>query len=196
PELLTLKALKILKRADIVLHDELVGAGILAFIPSTARIQNVGKRCGGKSTSQREINSLLIQYALLGLQVVRLKGGDAFIFGRGGEEMQALREAGIEVEVVPGITAALSAAAAIQIPLTYREISSSLVFLTGHHAVGASSDNWPDAIASDVTVVVYMPGRDYLATAQDRKSTRLNSSHVSISYAVFCLKKKKQISNN
>ena len=76
PELLTLKALKILKRADIVLHDELVGAGILAFIPSTARIQNVGKRCGGKSTSQREINSLLIQYALLGLQVVRLKGGD------------------------------------------------------------------------------------------------------------------------
>src|SRR5438128_2095518 len=145
PELLTLKALKILKRADIVLHDELVGAGILAFIPSTARIQNVGKRCGGKSTSQREINSLLIQYALLGLQVVRLKGGDPFIFGRGGEEMQALREAGIEVEVVPGITAALSAAAAIQIPLTYREISSSLVFLTGHHAVGASSDNWPDA---------------------------------------------------
>src|SRR5205807_4098908 len=113
-------------------------------------IHNVGKRCGGKSTSQREINSLLIQYALLGLQVVRLKGGDPFIFGRGGEEMQALREGGIEVEVVPGITAALGAAAAIQIPLTYREISSSLVFLTGHHAVGAGSDNWPDAIASDV----------------------------------------------
>src|SRR6266705_292319 len=154
PELLTLKALKVLKRADVVLHDELVGAEILAQVPSTARIHNVGKRCGGKSTSQREINSLLIQYALLGLQVVRLKGGDPFIFGRGGEEMQALREAGIEVEVVPGITAALGAAAAIQIPLTYREISSSLVFLTGHHAVGASSDNWPDAIASDVSVVV------------------------------------------
>src|SRR6184192_1706377 len=135
PELLTLKALKILKRADVVLHDDLVSMEILAFVPSTARIQNVGKRCGGKSTSQREINSLLIQYALLGLQVVRLKGGDPFIFGRGGEEMQALREGGIEVEVVPGITAALGAAAAIQIPLTYREISSSLVFLTGHHAV-------------------------------------------------------------
>src|SRR2546429_4977877 len=100
PELLTLKALKVLKRADVVLHDELVGAEILAQVPSTARIHNVGKRCGGKSTSQREINSLLIQYALLGLQVVRLKGGDPFIFGRGGEEMQALREAGIEVEVV------------------------------------------------------------------------------------------------
>src|SRR5437016_2314829 len=174
PELLTLKALKVLKRADVVLHDELVGE-ILAQVPSTARIQNVGKRCGGKSTSQREINSLLVQYALLGLQVVRLKGGDPFIFGRGGEEMQALREAGIEVEVVPGITAALSAAAAIQIPLTYREISSSLVFLTGHHAVGASSDNWPDAIASDVTVVVYMPGRDYLATAQKLRSAGLSA---------------------
>ncbi len=160
PELLTLKALKVLKRADVVLHDELVGAEILAQVPSTARIHNVGKRCGGKSTSQREINSLLIQYALLGLQVVRLKGGDPFIFGRGGEEMQALREAGIEVEVVPGITAALGAAAAIQIPLTYREICS---------------DNWPDAIASDVTVVVYMPGRDYLATAQKLRAAGLSA---------------------
>jgi len=166
PELLTLKALKILKRADVVLHDELVGAEILAHIPSTARIQNVGKRCGGKSTSQREINSLLIQYALLGLQVVRLKGGDPFIFGRGGEEMQALREAGIETEVVPGITAALGAAAAAKIPLTHREISSSLVFLTGQHAEIASSDDWPDAIASNATVVIYMPGRAYQATSQ------------------------------
>src|SRR5213080_409158 len=136
PELLTLKALKVLKRADVVLHDELVGAEILAQVPSTARIHNVGKRCGGKSTSQREINSLLIQYALLGLQVVRLKGGDPFIFGRGGEEMQALREGGIEVEVVPGVTAAL---------------------------------------ASDVTVVVYMPGRDYLATAQKLRAAGLSA---------------------
>jgi uroporphyrin-III C-methyltransferase len=166
PELLTLKALKVLKRADVVLHDELVSTEILAFIPSTARIHNVGKRCGSKSTSQREINSLLIQYALLGLQVVRLKGGDPFIFGRGGEEMQALREAGVEVEVVPGITAALGAAAAAQVPLTYRQISSSLVFLTGRHAESASSDDWPDAIAPSATVVVYMPGHNYLTTAQ------------------------------
>src|SRR5213079_3046813 len=137
PELLTLKALKILKRADIVLHDELVGAGILAFIPSTARIQNVGKRCGGKSTSQREINSLLIQYALLGLQVVRLKGGDPFIFGRGGEEIQALREAGIEVEVVPGITAALGAAAESEVPLTFRHQALRITFLTAHKASDA-----------------------------------------------------------
>jgi uroporphyrin-III C-methyltransferase len=166
PELLTLKALKILKRADVVLHDELVSPEILAFAASTARIQNVGKRCGGKSTSQTEINSLLVQYALLGFQVLRLKGGDPFIFGRGGEEMQALREAGIEVEVVPGITAALGAAAAVQIPLTHRKIASSLVFLTGHQAENANSDHWPDAIAPNTTVVVYMPGHNHDATAQ------------------------------
>ncbi len=179
PELLTLKALKVLKRADVVLHDDLVSMEILAFVPSTARIQNVGKRCGGKSTSQREINSLLVQYALLGLQVVRLKGGDPFIFGRGGEEMQALRQAGIEVEVVPGITAALSAAAAIQIPLTYREISSSLVFLTGHQSDDAHSDGWPEAIARDATVVIYMPGRDYLATAQKLRAAGLSNERMS-----------------
>src|SRR5919109_251285 len=166
PEMLTLKALKVLKHADVVLRDELVSAEILAFVPSTARIQNVGKRCGGKSTSQTEINSLLVQYALLGLQVARLKGGDPFIFGRGGEEMQALREAGIEVEVVPGITAALGAAAALQIPLTHRGIGSSIVFLTGHHAENANSDHWPDAIAPNATVVVYMPGHDYGTKAQ------------------------------
>src|SRR5207302_10804989 len=134
-----------------VLHDELVSAEILRLIPPTADLVNVGKRSGKPSPRQADINRLLVQYALLGFSVVRLKGGDPFIFGRGGEEMEALRQAGIEVEIVPGVTAALGAAAAIQIPLTYREISSSLVFLTGHHAVGASSDNWPDAIASDVT---------------------------------------------
>ena len=166
PELLTLKALRVLKRADVVLHDELVTAAILALVPPTARIQNVGKRCGGRGTSQGQINSLLIQYALLGLQVVRLKSGDPFIFGRGGEELQALREAGIEAEIVPGITAALGAASAAQIPLTHRELSSSLVFLTGHHAENMNSDNWPKAIAADATVVIYMPGSNYHSTAQ------------------------------
>src|SRR5438132_5292830 len=158
PELLTLKALKVLKRADVVLHDELVGAEILAQVPSTARIHNVGKRCGGKSTSQREINSLLIQYALLGLQVVRLKGGDPFIFGRGGEEMEALRQAGIEVEIVPGITAALGAAAAVQVPLTHRELSSTLILVTGSSKQSNHIANWPDRLPSNATVVVYMPG--------------------------------------
>src|SRR2546430_1018902 len=163
PELLTLKALKVLKRADVVLHDELVGAEILAQVPSTARIHNVGKRCGGKSTSQREINSLLIQYALLGLQVVRLKGGDPFIFGRGGEELEALRTAGIEVEVVPGITAALGAAAGNQIPLTHREIASTLVLVTGSSKHSGDVANWPDRLPSNATVVIYMPGHDFAA---------------------------------
>src|SRR6266702_8411682 len=166
PELLTLKALKVLKRADVVLHDELVGAEILAQVPSTARIHNVGKRCGGKSTSQREINSLLIQYALLRLQVVRLKGGDPFIFGRGGEELEALRKAGIEVEVVPGITAALGAAAGNQIPLTHREIASTLVLVTGSSKHSGHIANWPDRLPSNATVVVYMPGHDFAALQQ------------------------------
>src|SRR5437879_3162949 len=166
PELLTLKALKVLNRADLVLHDELVGAEILAQVPSTARIHNVGKRCGGKSTSQREINSLLIQYALLRLQVVRLKGGDPFIFGRGGEEMEALRQAGIEVEIVPGITAALGAAAAVQVPLTHRELSSTLILVTGSSKQSNHIANWPDRLPSNATVVVYMPGD--LGLLQDR----------------------------
>src|SRR5207253_4932229 len=142
---------KVLKRADVVLHDELVGAEILAQVPSTARIHNVGKRCGGKSTSQREINSLLIQYALLGLQVARLKGGDPFVFGRGGEEIQALREAGIAFEIVPGVTAALGAASAAHIPLTHRNFSSALVCLTSHRSADNSSDDWRPFVSSNAT---------------------------------------------
>src|SRR6266700_3105299 len=118
PELLTLKAAKVLRSADVVLHDELVSPEILRLIPASAKLVSVGKRCGKKSTPQEEINRLLIDYAQLGLQVVRLKGGDPFIFGRGGEELEALRLVGISVEVVPGITAALGAAAGIQVPLT------------------------------------------------------------------------------
>src|SRR5882724_10790477 len=131
PELLTLKALKLLKSADVVLHDDLIGPEILAFIPASTEVQNVGKRFGRKSISQPEIHALMVQNALLGLQVVRLKSGDPLIFGRAGEEMEALRKAGIEVEVIPGVTAALAAAAATQIPLTHRETSSSLLILTG-----------------------------------------------------------------
>src|SRR5258708_21695148 len=131
PELLTLKAAKVLRSADVVLHDELVSPEILRLIPPSAELVNVGKRSGQKSTPQEEINRLLVQYALMGLQVVRLKGGDPFIFGRGGEELQALREAGIQVEVVPGITAALGAAARVPIPLTHRALSPLLILRTG-----------------------------------------------------------------
>src|ERR1051326_1569465 len=115
PELLTLKALKTLRSADVVLHDELVSAELLALIPSSASALSVGKRGGRPSISQQEINRLLAEYGWLGLSVVRLKGGDPFIFGRGGEELEAVRQAGIDVEVVPGVTAALGAAAGLQL---------------------------------------------------------------------------------
>ncbi len=166
PELLTLRALKLLKSADVVLHDDLIGAEILAFIPSSTEVQNVGKRFGRKKISQPEINALLVQNALLGLQVVRLKSGDPLIFGRAGEEIQALRDAGIEFEIVPGVTAALGAAANAQIPLTHREVSSNLVLVTGHHAAAEEFADWPAKIPTDATVVVYMPGQEYLNTAQ------------------------------
>lgn len=158
PELLTLKAAKVLRAAEVVLHDELVSAEILRLIPHNADLVNVGKRSGRPSTPQSEINQLLIQYALLGFQVVRLKGGDPFIFGRGGEEMEALRQAGIDVEIVPGITAALGAAAAVQVPLTHRELSSTLILVTGSSKQSKHIANWPDRLPSNATVVVYMPG--------------------------------------
>lgn len=160
PELLTLKAAKALRSADVVLHDELVSPEILAFIPAQAQVVNVGKRCGKKSTPQDEINRLLVEYALMDLSVVRLKGGDPFIFGRGGEELEVLRAAGIEAEVVPGITAALGAAAGVQIPLTHREDSSTLILVTGSSKHSHHIANWPDRLASNATIVVYMPGHD------------------------------------
>ncbi len=110
----------------------------------------------------------------MGLQVVRLKGGDPFIFGRGGEELQVLREAGIEAEIVPGITAALGAAAAVQIPLTHRDVSSALILVTGSSKHPGQIANWPDRLPSNATVVVYMPGRDLASL-----SARLLESGVS-----------------
>ena len=160
PELLTLKAAKVLRQADVVLHDELVSPEILRLIPPTAEVVNVGKRCGQKSTPQEQINRLLTQYALLGLQVIRLKGGDPFIFGRGGEELEALRQAGVEVEVIPGITAVLGAAARVQVPLTHRDISSTVILVTGSSKHSDHIANWPDRLPSNATLVVYMPGHD------------------------------------
>jgi uroporphyrin-III C-methyltransferase len=166
PELLTLKALRLLKSADVVLHDDLISPEILAFIPASTEVRNVGKRFGRKKISQAEINALLVQNALLGLQVVRLKSGDPLIFGRAGEEMEALRKAGIEFEIVPGVTAVFGAAANTQIPLTHRQVSSAVVVVTGHHAATEEFADWPAKIPTDATVVVYMPGYDYHSTTQ------------------------------
>ena len=175
PELLTLKAFRALKNADVVLHDELIGPAILSLIPKTAELRSVGKRCGKKSIRQEEINALLVQFALLGLKVVRLKGGDPLLFGRAGEEIEALRAAGVEVEIIPGITAAFAAAAWAQIPLTHREKSSALVILTGHHSASDPSD-WPASLSPKATVVVYMPGYEYELTAQRLTGAGLEGS--------------------
>ena len=163
-ELLTLRALNVLQSAEVVLHDELVGRDVLALIHPTAEVLNVGKRCGQKSARQEHINSLLIEYASQGLRVVRLKGGDPLLFGRAGEEIEALRKAEVEFEVVPGVTAALAAAASAQIPLTHRHVSSALMVLTSHHAPSADPDPWPEHIPTNVTLVIYMPGYAYEAT--------------------------------
>jgi uroporphyrin-III C-methyltransferase len=181
PELLTLKALRVLKTADAVLHDDLVSAEILRLIPTTAQVHNVGKRAathvGTKKVSQQEINFLMIALADSGLNVVRLKSGDPLIFGRAGEEMEALRQADIPCEIVPGVTSALGAAAAAQIPLTHRRASSALVFITAHQASESEGANWSKLAGSGATLVIYMPGRNYaeisakLATAGLRGET-------------------------
>ncbi|HWY53146.1 MAG TPA: uroporphyrinogen-III C-methyltransferase [Terriglobales bacterium] len=174
PELLTLKAARVLKHADVVLHDDLVSAEILLLAPSHAQISNVGKRCGKKNISQEEVNFLMVTLAASGLQVVRLKGGDPLIFGRIGEEIAALRKAGIEFEIVPGITAALGAASTTQIPLTDRRSSHTLVFLAGHTASGDDPTNWRALVSLGATVVIYMPGHDYSKIAHKLRSAGLS----------------------
>lgn len=162
PELLTVKALRLLKTADAVLYDNLVSPGILKLVSSTAQLHNVGKRCGKKKITQEEINFLLVALAAAGRKVVRLKSGDPLIFGRAGEEIEALRKAGVECEIVPGVTAALGAAATVQIPLTHRRQSSALVLITGHRAGNnREDDGWSKLVSSGATVVIYMPGHRY-----------------------------------
>jgi uroporphyrin-III C-methyltransferase len=167
PDLLTLKAVRLIESADVVLHDELVSPGILQSVPSTAHVRNVGKRCGRKSVQQEEINALLIAFASFGVNVVRLKGGDPSIFGRGGEEMDALRKAGVEFEVVPGVTSALASAAAAQVSLTHRNKSSAVILLSSHPASPEQAVAWPSYVASGATLAVYMPGFNYGETAAD-----------------------------
>src|ERR1700689_4356543 len=160
PELLTVKALRLLRTAEVVLHDDLVSPEILQLISPSAEVQNVGKRCGSKTIQQEEINFLLVARATSGQQVVRLKSGDPLIFGRAGEEIEALRRSNIEYEIVPGVTSALGAAAAAGIPLTHRRASSTIVLTAGHRASADDNLDWSQ-FAHESTLVVYMPGSDY-----------------------------------
>jgi uroporphyrin-III C-methyltransferase len=160
PDLLTVQALRILKQAEVVLHDHLVAQEILDLLPAWTQARNVGKRCGQAGISQEQIHALLIAAARAGKKVVRLKGGDPLLFGRVGEEMEALARAGVEFEVIPGVTSAMGAAAAAKIPLTDRRYASKLVFLS-HHTAGNVSPEWNDAVLKDTTYAVYMPGKNY-----------------------------------
>jgi len=157
PELLTLRALRTLQRADIVLYDRLVPKCILELARRDATFEDVGKVQGRKGMEQAAINARLVELAQRGLHVVRLKGGDPFVFGRGGEERDALREAGIETFVVPGVTAALGCAAASGAPLTHRDHAQAVTFVTGHARSGGAPElDWAALAAPKHTLVVYM----------------------------------------
>ncbi|WP_051303248.1 uroporphyrinogen-III C-methyltransferase [Comamonas composti] len=160
PELLTLKAVKAIEAASLLLVDDLVNDAVLAHASSSARIVHVGKRGGCKSTPQAFIEKLMLQAVHEGENVVRLKGGDPFIFGRGGEEVEHLRAAGVEVEVVNGITAGLAGLTSLGAPLTHRDRAHGVVFITGHAKPGDAGTDWRQlaATARDarLTLVIYM----------------------------------------
>ncbi len=164
PELLTLKALRVLGTADVLVYDRLIPDAILKLAPATARRLYVGKRKSFHSVPQDDLNDLLVALGGEGLQVVRLKGGDPFVFGRGGEELLACRAAGLACEVVPGVSAALAASASVGAPLTHRGLAQAVTFVTGHAAVGTGGDggfadpdlDWRSLAKPNHTVVIYM----------------------------------------
>jgi uroporphyrin-III C-methyltransferase/precorrin-2 dehydrogenase/sirohydrochlorin ferrochelatase len=158
PELLTLKAVRLIESADVILHDDLVPQAILDLARTGAEVVNVGKRCGAKNITQGEINALMIEHAQTQCSVVRLKSGDPLLFGRAAEELDALAEAGVPFEIVPGVSAAFAAAAAIGRSLTDRDWASHVILTTGHHAQSHNREALPAVEAG--TRVVYMPGRD------------------------------------
>ena len=174
PELLTRKAWRVLQSADAVLHDDLVSSDILMTLPATALVLNVGKRCGAKGISQREINERMVELAREGKIVARLKSGDPLLFGRGGEEMEALREAGVEFEVIPGVTSALGAAASAGISLTDRRHASRVVFVTAHREGGSGLVHERD-VAGDTTYVIYMPGNRYAALSAELQAAGIGA---------------------
>jgi len=155
PDLLTLKAVRALGEADVVLVDDLVDRRVLAHVRRGARVIEVGKRGGCRSTPQAFIEKLMVRFARRGAIVARLKGGDPFVFGRGGEEIEALEAAGVAFEVVSGITAGIAAPAALGIPVTHRDVARGVTFLTGHARDGAEP-NWQALRASGTTLVIYM----------------------------------------
>lgn len=162
PELLTLRAARLIGGADVIVHDGLVSREILALAPDDADLISVAKQRSRHSMPQEAINALLVDLAREGRKVIRLKGGDPFIFGRGGEEVEACRAAGVPVEVVPGISAAIGAAAQAQLPLTHRDAASAVTFVAGQ-CKGLSEQDWSGLAGHGRTLVIYMG----VATAAD-----------------------------
>lgn len=163
PELLTVRAANLLARADVVLHDDLVAQAILSLARTDARIVSVGKRCGLRRITQEEIHALMIAEARRQRSVVRLKSGDPMVFGRANEEIDALKEAGVPVEIVSGVTAMFAAAAAVGKSLTDRRSASKIILTTAHHAPpgdGHVQSLWSGPLPQDATLGIYMPGRD------------------------------------
>ena len=165
PDLLTRRAACLIQQSSFILHDDLVSAEVLQLAGPTSSIRNVGKRCGHKAITQEGINQLMIELARQGESVVRLKSGDPLLYGRAGEEIDALRDAGISFEIVPGITAAFAAAATAGFSLTDRRSASRLVFASGHHSGDGDRQTFKQLEKS--TVALYMPGKDYAGICSD-----------------------------
>jgi uroporphyrin-III C-methyltransferase len=191
PELLTLKAADLLATADVVLHDDLVPQAILDRVGADTRIISVGKRCGSRRVTQQQIHELMIEKARSGASVVRLKSGDPLIFGRAGEEIEALEQAQIPCHVVPGVTTMFAAAAAAKKSLTDRRSASKVILTTAHHASHTEGEDrpsfWRGPLPNDATLGIYMPGRDLRALAWDMLKAGLSAdlpvvvtSHVSL----------------
>lgn len=175
PELLTLRALRLLQTADIILPDDLVSDEVLGLASPSALVIPVGKRCGQPRITQAGIHALMLEHAQAGRSVLRLKSGDPLVFGRAGEEIDVLTEAGLPFEIVPGITAAFAVAAELKTPLTDRTSASKLIFATAHHAAPQPgrpgklelTPKWQGTFPSDSTLVVYMPGRRFRLLADE-----------------------------
>ena len=177
PDLLTLRAVKAIQRADAVLYDALIDPAVLDLARPDARRIDVGKRCGRHAMKQAAINRLIVSLAQSGAHVVRLKGGDPFVFGRGGEELDSLRAAGVPVDVVPGVTAACAAAASLQIPLTHRDVARSLHFVTGHGSDGGvPAHDWRALAVSGGTIAAYMASKTLRSVAASLIEAGLSGS--------------------
>lgn len=174
PDLLTVRAARLLATAEVVLHDDLVPEAIVSLCSPHALVTSVGKRCGRPRITQAGIHELMIDSARRDLSVVRLKSGDPMVFGRAAEELNALREAGIAAEVVPGVSAVFAAGAALQLPLTDRRSASKLILITGKHAEDKTSGEilpvWQGTLPEDATLAIYMPGRDLAAIVHDLRA--------------------------